>query len=95
MIYRICLSVQPGMLQLEDDYNWKDGQVHAQYPKTSGSVGEHITDLLLATILSQTAPNVSVSVEPLTGNERNSGTPISCYGSLHRNQRTRKQDRVC
>ena len=86
MIYRLCLSVQPGLLQLENPQKWEGGQVYYQFPKTSGSVGIEIADVMFRVMLGNNAPNVSVVSAPLTGSVGKDGSPTGCYGSLHRNE---------
>ena len=86
MIYRICLSPQPGLFYLEDPEKWYGGQVHSVYPKTSGSVGEHLAGIMFMDVLGYPAPNVSVVLESPSNSPTNDGSPKGCYGSLHRNE---------
>ena len=61
---------------MESPRKWKNGQVHAEYPKTSGSFAGVLSNLSSA-LLGNPAPNISV-VKPMTG--------YDCYCSIRDNQ---------
>ena len=86
MIYPLCLSVQPGLLQLENPKKWEGGQVYDQFPKTSGFVGIEIANVMFRAMLGNNAPNVSVVSGPLTGSAGKDGSPTGYCGSLHNNE---------
>ena len=73
MFYRICLTILPTLYVLDDPIKWQHGEVHAEYPKASGSFAPLI-DLFMLIILGNPAPNISVIIETMTGS--------GCYQSL-------------
>lgn len=85
MIYRLCLSVQQGFLSLENPYEWRNGQVHLDYPPLVGILSEYMSEIF-PLILGNAAPNISVVTEPLSGSTANSGSPTGCHGSIYRNK---------
>ena len=85
MKYRICLSVQPTFLEVEETAKWADGQVYQEYPKVAGMT-KLLAKGLFTSFLGRDAPNVSLVLEHLTGEERTDGTPSGCYGSIYRNE---------
>ena len=84
MTYRLCLSVQPGLIELKDLQKWDDGQVHAELPKFTGA-GESMAYLVTSTI-AYASPNISLVFEDMTGSYGKDGLPTGCYGSIHRNE---------
>ena len=85
MFYRLCVSTEIAILQLEDPEIWAGSQVHAQMPRFSGAIGPTI-DFMINALLGNTVPNISVVVEPLTGTVNKDGSPAGCYGSVYRNE---------
>ena len=85
MAYRVCLSVQPGYIQIEETATWDGGQVHAKYPKLSGVAAEYLCNLILTSIL-RPAPNMSITSEPLSQAVGKDGLPTGCYASVHNNE---------
>ena len=85
MLYRVCLSIQSGLIQLEDNQKWQGGQIHSEYPKISGGLGEYIADLIFNSVLGSPAPNISLVTESLSASERLDGLPKGCYASIHNN----------
>ena len=85
MSYRVCLSVQAGINQIEDTHNWQAGQIHSEYPKMSGPVGEHIYQFLFITVLGHPVPNISIIQEPLASLGTNESL-TGCYRSVHNNE---------
>ena len=86
MEYRVCISVQPGFIQLEDDTKWNGGQVNAFYPTISGGNAK-VVDLILLSLLGDTAPNMSLVMNyDTTGSVGKDGTPTGCYAYVHNNQ---------
>ena len=82
--YRICVSLQDGLFDLEDPVTWNGGQIKDEYPKFGGAVGR-LADLFVASLLGYPAPNMSLVIEPLTGCLGNA-SPSGCYGSIYRNE---------
>ena len=85
MSYRVCLTSQPGYIEIEEPHKWQNGQVNAEYPKLSGLVVP-TTNLFLTSLLGNPAPNMSLVFESGTGSVGQDGSPIGCYGSVHNNE---------
>ena len=85
MSYRVCMTPQPGALQVEEPYKWQNGQVNAEYPKTSGFIVP-ITNLFLTSLLGNPAPNMSLIFESGTGSVNQDGSPTGCFASVHNNE---------
>ena len=85
MAYRVCMFLQPMFIQIEDFGRWNYGQVHAEYPKSSGGL-KLVIDLFLTTVFSYPAPNMSLIFESGTGTVGDNGLPTGCYTSVHNNQ---------
>ena len=79
------MTPQPGIIQVEEPYKWEDGQVNAEYPKTSGLIVP-VTNLFLTSLLGNPAPNISLVFESGTGSVGQDGSPIACYGSVYNNE---------
>ena len=77
MFYRVCLTFVPQVYVLDNPLKWQHGQVHAEYPKASGSLAPLI-DSLMSTMLGSCAPNLSVVIERITY--------PGCYKSIRENQ---------
>lgn len=86
MIYRICLTVQPGAFELEEQHKWLSGQVHAEYPKMSGTIGEYLTAPVVIATFGDTAPNLTVVLVSATGSLGKDGSPTGCYASIYSNE---------
>ena len=65
------------MYSLDERWKWQHGRVHAEYPKTSGSLAQALSTLSSA-LLANPAPNISVVIESMTGS--------GCYRSIRDNQ---------
>ena len=85
MSYRVCMTPQPRFIQIEEPHKWKEDQINAEYPKTSGILVP-VTNLFLTSLLSNPAPNMSLVFESGTGSVGRDGSPIGCYGSVHNNE---------
>ena len=85
MSYRVCMTPQPRVIQIEEPHKWEDGQVNAEYPKISGLVVP-ATNLFLTSLLGNPAPNMSLVFESGTGSVNQDGSPTGCYGSVHNNE---------
>ena len=85
MSYRICITVQPPYIQVEEPEKWNSGQVHAEYPKTSGAL-DQVAYLYLSSLFGHPAPNMSLVFESGTGSVANDGSLSGCYGSVYNNQ---------
>ena len=83
-MYRACLDLQPGALELDEASKWKAGQVHAEYPKMSGTLSGN-GNLIFKSILGDVAPNISLVFESGTGSVGKDGSPTGCYASVHNN----------
>lgn len=82
MIYRICVSIIPRLYEIENPWEWKDGQVHQQWPRHSGSLSNWIILLIMENLLGSKAPNISI-VTAERAFQRSDGTFVSgCYQSL-------------
>ena len=77
MFYRFCLTFIPGLISLDEPLKWQHGQVHAEYPKISGSFARTVSTLPSA-LFGNRAPNISVVIVPMTG--------FGCYQSIRDNQ---------
>ena len=79
------MTPQPRFIQIEEPHKWKEDQINAEYPKTSGILVP-VTNLFLTSLLSNPAPNMSLVFESGTGSVGRDGSPIGCYGSVHNNE---------
>ena len=64
MFYRVCIPDLDSIYALREPLKWEH-QVHAEYPKASGSFVEALSTLSSA-LLANPAPNISVVIEPMT-----------------------------
>ena len=62
---------------LDEPLKWQDGQVHAEYPKATGSNAKRY-HLALSALLGDRPPNISVVVKPVKGS--------GCYRSIRDNE---------
>ena len=85
MPYRVCISVIPAAVQIEDPVQWEGGQVHQRYPKMSGVVAEYFVQMIMTAVLGNSAPNISLVFESGTGSVGKDGSPTGCYASIHNN----------
>ena len=85
MLYRVCLSPQPSYLMMEKPKKWEGDQVHAMYPEITGVMAE-FAYLFLTTVLGNSAPNMTIVTESLTGSVGSDGVPSGCYASIHNNK---------
>ena len=79
------MTPQPTIIQIEEPHKWKNGQVNAEYPKTSGVIVP-VTNLFLTSLLGNPAPNISLVFESGAGSVGQDGSPIACYGSVYNNE---------
>ena len=84
--YRVCMSVVPAAVQIEDPKQWEGGQVHERYPKMSGVVAEYFVQMIMTAVLGNSAPNMSIVFESGTGSVGKDGSPTGCYASVHNNE---------
>ena len=85
MSFRVCITPQPTVIQLEEPHKWEDGQVNAEYPKLSG-VLVPVINLFLTSLLGNPAPNMSLVFESVTGSVGRDDLPKGCYGSVYNNE---------
>ena len=86
MVYRVCIHVQPAILELDKPTKWQWHQVHAEYPTLGGAIGP-VAELTLTSILhGNVAPNISLVFESETGSVEKDDSPTGCYASVHNNE---------
>lgn len=65
MDHRLCMSIQPEILQLEDHVKWSDGKVNAKHAKFERRAAG-LADLITFSAFGFPAPNICMVSASLT-----------------------------
>ena len=77
MFYRVCILNLDNIYAVDEPWKWRKNDVHAEYPKASGSFVQALSTLS-SVLLGNPAPNISIVSETMTGS--------GCYRSIRDNQ---------